>query len=129
MVDGEHHPNLMPTFASHVYDFFNSHPKMDIAFTDRETVEWAPIPGAEEYWMIRRDDLDFQDADENGLPDQGYGVYLPDSDADLTNLVFADPQVPLPGEGFGYLMRYKDDFVGQGGGIGKTGQGKHRPNP
>jgi hypothetical protein len=96
-----------------------------IAFEfDKITLAWPILVDTISYNVYRGDLADLVDGDQDGLPDDGYGVCRNDSDPDLTDNVFVDAEDPVPGEGFFYLM---EQVRAEGGmGIGTTSSGLSR---
>ena len=75
-----------------------------IVFTAPDTISWLPVAGALEYNVYRGDLADLVDANEDGLPDAGYGVCRTDQDPDPSDTSFVAPEQPSTGEGFFYLV-------------------------
>lgn len=72
--------------------------------TDGVTLTWPAVAGAPLYNVYRGDFGAWIDADEDGLPDQGYGECALFLDPDSSDTVFVDFNEPAPGFGFQYLV-------------------------
>ena len=75
-----------------------------------QAFDWQQMCGAQQYNVYRREfAAALADADEDGLPDAGYGECVNDLDDDTADTLFADPEIPLPGgNGFAYLVGWVD---------------------
>lgn len=128
MNGASHSPALSASFNDRTIDFLFAHPKQTIRFQDSATLSWPPVEAARGY-DVYRGNLPLADGTGDGLPDDGYGSCVSQTDPDVFDTTFADPTVPSPGEGFIYTVGYVDDDFGQHGGIGVTGSGAERPPP
>ena len=93
--------------------------------SDGQTVRWNPVCAVPSYSLYRGLLSDLVDADDDGLPDVGYGICINDLDADTSDTSFFDPDVPASGAGFFYLMS-SVDAQGQESGLGTTSAGLPR---
>ncbi len=94
--------------------------------SDGQTLSWVPIDGAGSYQLYRGDLADLTDEDDDGRPDGGYGACHSLVETGSAELV--DPEIPIPGNGFFYLLAAVDDD-GDSHGLGVDSSGMHRiPN-
>jgi hypothetical protein len=94
---------------------------------DGTTLVWPSVLGAQHYDVYRGDLSALVDSDDDGLPDDGYGVCISGLDDDTRDTFFVDAQVPTPaGAGFFYL-RSSIDAQGDSG-LGANSAGELRPN-
>ncbi len=92
--------------------------------SDRETLRWPGVLGADSYNLYRGDTASFVDGNSDGLSDGGYGVCLSASDPDPTDTVFTDSDVPTTGgDGFFYLRAV---VLGVDEDLGETSSGLER---
>lgn len=92
---------------------------------DARTLTWDPVSEALSYSVYRGDLAGMRDADGDGLPDGAYGVCQNHRDADRTDTMFDDGDVPSgPGEGFFYLVTYEGPEGERG--LGTTSAGIRR---
>ncbi len=123
-----HSPTLSASFNDLTIDFLFAHPKQKIRFVDSETLSWPPVEAALRY-DVYRGSLSLVDGTGDGLPDDGYGSCVSQTDPDLTDTLFADASLPSPGEGFVYTVGYVDSGFSRHGGIGVTSAGEQRTPP
>ncbi len=85
--------------------------------SDRTTMRWPGILGADSYNLYRGDTASLTDANLDGLADGGYGLCLSGSDPDPTDTEFTDGEEPASGgDGFFYLravVTASDEDLGQ----------------
>jgi len=77
-------------------------------FADKITLTWPEISGALSYNIYRGPLSDLVDADEDGLPDTGYGTCQNGLDGDTTDVVYTDTEIPASGAGFFYVAAVVD---------------------
>jgi polyhydroxybutyrate depolymerase len=125
---GAHENNWNNEFGVQVFNFFNNHPKQQMWFSDRDTIEWMPTPIADSYRMYRGSLDELVDQNGDGLPDQEYGECIT-MDPAVDNFL-VDTDTPLPEDGYFYARSYVDDIPlsNSEGGLGKTSAGEHRLN-
>lgn len=123
-----HSPTLSASFNDRTIDFLFAHPKQKIRFLDSETLSWPPVAAASRY-DVYRGDLALADGTGDGLPDDGYGSCVSQTDPDVFDTTFADATTPSPGEGFVYTVGYVDLDFSEHGGIGVTSTGEQRTPP
>ena len=78
----------------------------------------------EPFNVYRGDLSSLVDTDADGLPDNGFGTCVNHLDPDTTDNVFVDEEIPLPGDGFFYLMA-RVDALGENE-LGATSDGQPR---
>jgi hypothetical protein len=93
--------------------------------SDTVRLFWAAAPTALSYSVYRGALAELADDDEDGLPDGGYGECQNHLDGDLTDTAFDDPELPLLGEGFFYLVALIDE-LGEESGLGTASNGQPR---
>ncbi len=126
--DGPHGPSLSSSFEGLTLDYLFAHPKQLIRLDGPSTLTWRAVSAANGY-NVYRGYLPFVDANKDGLPDGGYGLCVSQTDPNVFDMVFDDPAVPTPGQGFYYTLGYVDSDYGVPGGIGVTSAGQQRPAP
>jgi uncharacterized membrane protein len=73
-------------------------------------ITWPPVSGAISSNTYRGNLADLVDADEDGLPDLGYGDcmnHLDSSSEGVTDSKFRDNSTPMPGTGYFYVIGYE----------------------
>jgi hypothetical protein len=91
-------------------------------FSNKTTLIWDPIPGATRYNVYRLALSNMVDANQDHLPDSGYGACRNSTDPDLTDTTLADTQVPTAAQkGFSYLVSYTSGGSEQGLGTNSYG--------
>ena len=100
-------------------------PTFSTDFPSKTAMTWAPAPDALIYYVYRGDVSGLIDGLPDGAPDGGYGVCQNSNDPDPTDTSYVDSEVPLPGDGFHYLV---SDYSFSGGetGLGSTSDGQPR---
>ena len=94
-------------------------------FSNKTTLTWDAIAGATRYNVYRGNMSGLADANQDHLPDGGYGTCQNSRDANLTDTTFVDADVPTLGQvGFHYLVSYTLGGVEQG--LGETSDGVPR---
>jgi hypothetical protein len=76
--------------------------------TDKATMTWPDVTGAQSYNVYRGLISSLADGDSDGLPDAGYGDCQNALDPDTTDLHYVDASVPPPGAGYFYLIAIED---------------------
>jgi len=99
-------------------------PRLDFQ-ADQVTLSWPPLQNAQRYPLYRGDLASLRVVGPDGLPVAGYGACVSGSDPDPADTMFADPELPSPGEGFFYLKAVVD-AAGAERGLGATSAGQAR---
>ncbi len=94
-------------------------------FSDHQTLTWDAVTGATQYNVYRGNVSGLTDANNDHLPDGGYGTCQDSRDPNLTDTTFTDTDVPTAGQiGFFYLVDYKSGGVEKGLGYNSYGQAR-----
>jgi hypothetical protein len=97
-----------------------------IRFTNKTTITWDPVSGADRYNVYRGTlvgMIDLSPIDQ--LPDGGYGTCRNSTDANLTDTTFVDAGTPTLAEiGYHYLVSYTSGGVEMG--LGQSSYGTPR---
>ena len=80
-----------------------------IFFADNTTLTWTVVTGAQSYNVYKGRLSDLSDGDLDGLPDNGYGECVNHLDADNSDTVHVDYEIPASGTGDFFLMSYVDE--------------------
>ena len=91
---------------------------------DKATLRWPLLQGVPAYVMYRGNLSDLVDADQDGLPDLGYGACVSDTDPNTADDVYVDGQIPGEGQGFFYVKGVRDGATIRG--LGVTSSVKQR---
>lgn len=84
---------------------------------DKATMRWPLLQGVPAYVMYRGNLSELADVDQDGVPDQGYGVCVSNTDPNTADGVHEDGQIPGTGEGFFYVKGVRDGGVIRGLGV------------
>jgi len=123
-----HRPSITAVGRARLLDFLFAHPKQWIGFeADDVTLSWPAVEVASSYNVYRGFISDLSDGDDDGIPDNGYGLCLDEGSPGDEDTVLVDTDVPDPGTGFFYVLSYDDIAQDTEGGIGRTSAGIVRP--
>ena len=123
--DGDLDLALLPYHSSLFQVLHNETLDDTLSFAGATTLVWPPLNGAASYHVYRGDLADLVDANQDGVPDGGFGSCVTGLDPDPADTTFVDPTLPVSGSGFFYLM----GLVDAGGierGLGETSAGRPR---
>lgn len=89
-----------------------------VGFTTPTELTWSPAAFTDWYDILRG---------EPCTPAAGdYGACQNDRDPDPTDTAFVDPETPVAGAGFTYLIRGRNEFCSAAGSYGRTSDGTER---
>jgi hypothetical protein len=92
-----------------------------IRFASKTSLTWDPVAGATQYNVYRGAQSALVDTNADHLPDAGYGTCQNARDANLTDTLFTEGDVPSASQGYFFLVGYKAAGLHKGLGTNSFG--------